>query len=70
MSNLFGLLSMIIGGVAIAIGLMVFGTILPNLNQDAIGSGAYNLLNQVPIITAGVALLIIVIVGLGAIGTR
>lgn len=68
--NLFGLLSMIIGAVAIAIGLMVFGTILPNLNQSAIGSSAYNLLQQTPIIVAGVALLIIVIVGLGALGAR
>jgi len=65
--NLFSLLSMIVGAVAVAIGLMVFGTILPNLNQDAIGSSAYNLLQQTPIIVAGVTLLIIVIVGLGAL---
>lgn len=70
MANLFGLISMIVGAVAIAIGLMVYGSILPNLNTDAIGASAYALLNQVPIITAGVALLIIVIVGFGAIGTR
>jgi len=67
-TNLFGLIGMIIGVVAVAIGLMVFGTIMPNLNQEAIGASAYNLLNQAPIIVAGVALLAIVIVGFGTLG--
>lgn len=68
MANVFTLITMIVGAVAVAIGLMVFGTILPNLNQDAIGTSSYNLLNQSPIVIAGITLLIIVIVGFGALG--
>jgi len=61
---------MIIGAVAVAIGLMVFGTIMPNLNRTAIGASAYNLLNQTPIIVAGITLLIIVIVGFGSLAIK
>ena len=59
---------MIIGAVAVAIGLMVFGTILPNLNREAIGSGSYNLLSQTSIVVAGITLLVIVIMGMGGLG--
>ena len=68
MATLVNLLGMIIGAVAVAIGLMVFGTILPNLNRDAIGSGAYNLLSQTSIVVAGITLLVIVIMGMGGLG--
>lgn len=68
MANMVALLGAIVTMIAVAIGLLVFGTILPNLNQDAIGSSAYNLLNQTPIIVAGVALLGIVMLVFGVMG--
>lgn len=54
--------------IALAIGLMVFGTIIPNLNQEAIGSSAVTLINQTPIIVAGVGLLGIVMLVFGVLG--
>ena len=57
MANMIELLGAIVTMIAVAIGLLVFGTILPNLNQLAIGASAYTLLQQTPIIVAGVALL-------------
>ena len=65
MANLVELLGAIVTMIAVAIGLLVFGTILPNLNQAAIGSSAIALLNQTPIIVAGVALLTIVMLVFG-----
>ncbi len=65
MANLVELLGAIVTMIAVAIGLLVFGTIMPNLNQAAIGSSAVNLLNQTPIIVAGVALLTIVMLVFG-----
>ncbi len=67
MANMFELLGAIVTMIAVAIGLLVFGTILPNLNQAAIGSSAINLLNQTPIIVAGVALLGIVMLVFGVL---
>ena len=61
--NMGVLLGMIIIPIAVAIGLNVFGVILPNLNQLAIGSGAYSLLSQAPIVVAGITLLAIVVAG-------
>jgi len=65
MATMVALLGAIVTMIAVAIGLLVFGSIMPNLNQDAIGSSAYNLLNQTPIIVAGVALLGIVMLVFG-----
>lgn len=65
MANMVELLGAIVTMIAVAIGLLVFGTILPNLNQAAIGSSAVTLLNQTPIIVAGVALLGIVMLVFG-----
>ena len=65
MANLVELLGAIVTMIAVAIGLLVFGTILPNLNQAAIGASAIALLNQTPIIVAGVALLTIVMLVFG-----
>lgn len=65
MATMVALLGAIVTMIAVAIGLLVFGTIMPNLNQSAIGPSAYNLLNQTPIIVAGVALLGIVMLVFG-----
>ena len=65
MAALFELLGAIVTMIAVAIGLLVFGTIMPNLNQAAIGSSAVTLLNQTPVIVAGVALLGIVMLVFG-----
>lgn len=67
MANMFELLGAIVTMIAVAIGLLVFGTILPNLNQAAIGGSAYTLLQQTPIIVAGVALLGIVMLVFGVL---
>jgi len=67
MANMMSLLGAIVSMIAVAIGLLVFGTILPNLNQAAIGSTAITLLNQTPIIVAGVALLGIVMLVFGVL---
>ena len=68
MANMFQLIGGVVSAIALAIGLMVFGTILPALNNDAIGSSAVTLINQVPIILAGVFLLGIVVMSFGALG--
>jgi len=65
MAALFELLGAIVTMIAVAIGLLVFGTIMPNLNQAAIGGSAVALLNQTPTIVAGVALLGIVMLVFG-----
>ena len=65
MANLTELLGAIVMMIALAIGLMVFGTILPNLNQSAIGAQSYALIQQTPIIVAGVGLLGIVMLVFG-----
>lgn len=70
MVNLAVVLGMIISLVGTAIGLMVFGSILPNLNQAAIGATSYNLLNQGPIIVSGMVLLGILVMGIGIVGFR
>jgi len=61
--NLGVMLAMIIIPIAVAIGLNVFGVIIPNLNQAAIGTGAYSLITQAPIVVAGIMLLAIVVAG-------
>lgn len=60
MASLGDLLGGIVAMIALAVGLMVFGTILPNLNQAAIGTSAYQLITQTSIIVAAVGLLSIV----------
>lgn len=60
------LMGTIVSMIGLAIGLMVFGSILPNLNQTAIGSTAYNLISLTPILVAAVGLLAIV---MGMFGT-
>lgn len=70
MVNMISLLGAIVTMIAVAIGLLVFGTILPNLNQAAIGTSAYNLISQTPVIVAGVALLGIVMLVFGVMGNR
>ena len=67
MANMIELLGAIVTMIAVAIGLLVFGTIMPNLNQLAIGASAYTLLQQTPIIVAGVALLGIVMLVFGVL---
>jgi hypothetical protein len=66
MANLMTLMGTIVSMIGLAIGLMVFGSILPNLNQTAIGSTAYNLISLTPILVAAVGLLAIV---MGMFGT-
>lgn len=68
--NLGVLLAMIILPIAVAIGLNVFGVILPNLNRTAIGTGSYSLLSQAPIVVAGIALLAIVVAGFTSLAFR
>ena len=65
MVNMIEILGAIVTMIAVAIGLLVFGTILPNLNQAAIGTSAYTLISQTPVIVAGVALLGIVMLVFG-----
>jgi hypothetical protein len=64
-ATMVALIGAIVSAIAVAIGLLVFGTILPNLNQAAIGTSAYTLLQQTPVIVAGVALLGIVMLVFG-----
>lgn len=52
MASLGQLTGAALAAVVIAIVLMVFGLILPNLNQAAIGTSAYALIIIVPIIIA------------------
>ena len=65
MVNMIEILGAIVTMIAVAIGLLVFGTILPNLNQAAIGTSSYTLISQTPVIVAGVALLGIVMLVFG-----
>ena len=65
LANIATLMGAIVTMIALAIGLLVFGSILPNLNQAAIGTGAYALIQQTPIIVAGVGLLGIVMLVFG-----
>lgn len=52
MASLSQLISGALAAVVVAVVLMVFGLVLPMLNQSAIGASAYTLILIVPIIVA------------------
>jgi len=66
MASLGDLIAGALGGVVIAVVLMVFGLILPNLNQAAIGASAYALILIMPVIIAAAALIGIVMTSFGS----
>ena len=66
MASLGDLIAGALGGVVIAVVLMVFGLILPNLNQAAIGASAYSLILIMPVIIAAAALIGIVMTSFGS----
>jgi len=66
MATLGDLIAGALGGVVIAVVLMVFGLILPNLNQAAIGTSAYSLITIMPVIIAAAALIGIVMSSFGS----
>ena len=62
-----GLASMMMIGIAVAVLAMVFGLILPILNQEAIGSTPYTLLTYLPTIIISFVFVGIVMMAMGSI---
>ena len=63
--NMATIIGGVVGMLAVAILILVYGTILPNLNQAAIGASSYSMLQIVPVIAVGIGLLGLVISAFG-----
>lgn len=68
--NIMGLASVMMIGIAVAVLAMVFGLILPILNQDAIGTTPYTLLTYLPTIIISFVFVAIVMLAMGSIFRR
>ena len=68
--NIMGLASMMMIGIAVAVLAMVFGLILPILNQDAIGTTPYTLLTYLPTIIISFVFVAIVMLAMGSMFRR
>lgn len=69
-TNIMGLGALLMVGIMLAILAMVYGVILPLLNQSAIGTQAYTLLQQLPVIVIALAFAAIVMFAVGFIFRR
>ena len=65
--NIMGLASVMMIGIAVAVLAMVFGLILPILNQQAIGTTPYTLLTYLPTIIISFVFVAIVMLAMGTI---
>lgn len=68
--NIMGLASLMFVGIAVGVLAMVFGLILPILNQSAIGTTPYQLLTYLPTIVISFVFVGIVMAAMGSIFAR
>lgn len=66
-NNIMGLASLLMIGIAVAVLAMIYGLILPILNQSAIGSTPYTLLTYLPTIIIAFVFVGIVMMAMGSI---